>query len=205
MNDVSKQKTLVSISRSLDEVQKVNQSEITANTLSDFNMLIGYVSVTIIFILLAVAVFLISNTVTIGIAVRKEEIAIMKYIGAKDFVVRSPFVLEGLIIGICRSGTSIGIIVCTLWKSSGICDDKIPDPEKYRGIPAGRRCISLPASNRTSAWSRNRISGKFLYSTQAFESIGGAYEKTKEEYNKYSFGHCFEFGHGAQCKRGYCG
>ena len=35
-----------------------------------------------------------------GITVRKEEIAIMKYIGAKDFVVRSPFVLEGLIIGI---------------------------------------------------------------------------------------------------------
>ena len=71
MNDVSKQKTLVSYITSLDEVQKVNQSEITANTLSDFNMLIGYVSVTIIFILLAVAVFLISNTVTIGIAVRK--------------------------------------------------------------------------------------------------------------------------------------
>ena len=34
-----------------------------------------------------------------GITVRKEEIAIMKYIGAKDFVVRSPFVIEGLIMG----------------------------------------------------------------------------------------------------------
>ena len=48
----------------------------------------------------ACPIFLISNTVTMGITVRKEEIAIMKYIGAKDFVVRSPFVIEGLIIGI---------------------------------------------------------------------------------------------------------
>ena len=35
-----------------------------------------------------------------GITVRKEEIAIMKYIGAKDFVVRSPFVIDGLIMGV---------------------------------------------------------------------------------------------------------
>lgn len=110
MNDVSQQKTLVSYITSLDEVEKVNQSEITANTLSDFNMLIGYVSVTIIFILLAVAVFLISNTVTIGIAVRKEEIAIMKLIGATDFFVRAPFVVEGLLIGLIGSAIPLGII-----------------------------------------------------------------------------------------------
>ena len=56
-------------------------------------------SVAIIAILLAVSVFLISNTVTMGITVRREEIAIMKYIGAKDGFVRAPFVIEGLIIG----------------------------------------------------------------------------------------------------------
>ena len=62
--------------------------------------LVAYVSIAIIAILLGVSIFLISNTVTTGITVRKEEIAIMKYIGAKDFVVRSPFVIEGLIIGL---------------------------------------------------------------------------------------------------------
>ena len=44
--------------------------------------------------------FLISNTVTMGITVRREEIAIMKYIGAKDGFVRAPFVFEGLLIGV---------------------------------------------------------------------------------------------------------
>ena len=57
----------------------------------------------IIAILLAVSIFLISNTVTIGISVRKEEISIMKYIGATDFFVRSPFVVEGIVIGLLGS------------------------------------------------------------------------------------------------------
>ena len=71
-----------------------------ANTLTSVNKLVGYVSIAIIAILFGVSIFLISNTVTMGITVRKEEIAIMKYIGAKDFVVRSPFVIEGLIMGL---------------------------------------------------------------------------------------------------------
>ena len=100
MSDVSKQKDVVSFAESLDGVRKVNKSDVVAKTLTSVNKLVGYVSVAIIGILLAVSIFLISNTVTMGITVRREEIAIMKYIGAKDFVVRSPFVIEGLIIGL---------------------------------------------------------------------------------------------------------
>lgn len=103
MNDVSKQADLVTYLESIDGIREVNKSEITANTLSGVNKLIGYVSVGIIAILLAVSVFLISNTVTIGISVRKEEIEIMKYIGATDFFVRSPFIVEGIIIGMLGS------------------------------------------------------------------------------------------------------
>ena len=94
------QQDLVKFAQSLDGVRQVNKSDVVANTLSSVNMLVSYVSIAIIAILLGVSIFLISNTVTTGITVRKEEIAIMKYIGAKDFVVRSPFVIEGLIIGL---------------------------------------------------------------------------------------------------------
>lgn len=94
------QQDLVKFAQSLDGVRQVNKSDVAANTLSSVNMLVAYVSIAIIAILLGVSIFLISNTVTTGITVRKEEIAIMKYIGAKDFVVRSPFVIEGLIIGL---------------------------------------------------------------------------------------------------------
>lgn len=103
MNDVSMQSALVTYLESIDGVRKVNQSSLTAQTLTGVNAIISYVSVGIILILLLVSIFLISNTVTIGISVRKEEIQIMKYIGATDFFTRAPFVIEGMAIGLIGS------------------------------------------------------------------------------------------------------
>ncbi len=110
LSDVSMQPALVTYLESVDGVRQVNRSEVTATTLTGINALIAYVSVGIIAILLAVSVFLISNTVTIGISVRKEEINIMKYIGATDFFVRSPFVIEGMLIGLIGAAIPLALI-----------------------------------------------------------------------------------------------
>lgn len=110
MNDISMQDTLVSYLETVDGIREVNQSEMVANTLTDFNKLIGYISAGIILILLGVAVFLISNTITVGISVRKEEISIMKLIGATDFLVRAPFVVEGIVIGLIGAAIPLGIL-----------------------------------------------------------------------------------------------
>lgn len=110
MNDISMQSTLVTYLESVDGVREVKQSEVVANTLTDFNKLIGYISVGIILILLCVAVFLISNTITIGISVRREEIGIMKLIGATDYFVRAPFVVEGILIGLIGSAIPLGLL-----------------------------------------------------------------------------------------------
>ena len=103
------QSSLVKYLETLPGVREVKQSEMVANTLSDFNRLVGYVSGGIILILLCVAVFLISNTVTVGISVRREEIAIMKLIGATDYLVRAPFVVEGILIGLV--GAAIPLVL----------------------------------------------------------------------------------------------
>ena len=81
-----------------------------ANTLTDFNRLVSIVSAVIIVILICVAVFLISNTVRTGIAVRREEIGIMKMIGATDFFVRAPFIVEGILIGLIGAAIPLGIL-----------------------------------------------------------------------------------------------
>ena len=109
LNDVSMQNSLVTYLQSIDGVRDVKESAKVANTLTDFNKLLGYVSGGIIIILLCVAVFLISNTVTVGISVRKEEIAIMKLIGATDYLVRAPFIVEGMAIGLI--GAAIPLIL----------------------------------------------------------------------------------------------
>ena len=103
MEDISQQSELVAYLESIPEIREVNQSALAASTLTGVNALVAYVSAGIIIILILVSMFLINNTVTIGISVRKEEINIMKYIGATDFFVRAPFVIEGILIGIFGS------------------------------------------------------------------------------------------------------
>lgn len=100
VSDVELQDELVTYVESITGVRKINQSEDIANILSNFNVLVGYASVAIIGLLLAVSVFLISNTITIGIHSRKEEIGIMKLIGATNTFTRTPFLIEGIVIGI---------------------------------------------------------------------------------------------------------
>ena len=110
MKDISKQDDLVTYIESLDKVRKVNRSDSVASMLTDFNRLVSYVSVAIIGLLLAVAIFLINNTVAIGISVRREEIGIMKLIGATDYFVRAPFVVEGIVIGLIGAAIPLGIL-----------------------------------------------------------------------------------------------
>ena len=103
IKDVSKQAEFVRFLEGLKGVRKVKSSQNTADTISSLNMFVGYASAGIIVILLLVSIFLISNTVTIGITVRKEEIRIMKLIGATNFFVRAPFIVEGVLIGLIGS------------------------------------------------------------------------------------------------------
>lgn len=100
MKDISKQDDLVTYIESLDKIRKVNRSDSVASMLTDFNRLVSYVSVAIIGLLLAVAIFLINNTVAIGISVRREEIGIMRLIGAKNSFIKAPFLIEGIVIGL---------------------------------------------------------------------------------------------------------
>ena len=110
LSDVSMQSALVNWLNSIPEVRQVNYSELTADTLSGVNLLIAYVSLGVIIVLLAVSVFLIGNTIAVGISVRSAEINIMKYIGATDFFVRAPFVLEGMLIGLLGAAVPLGLL-----------------------------------------------------------------------------------------------
>lgn len=118
MNDIEKQKELVEYVSGLEGVREVNQSEEAADTLGSVNRLVSYVSIAIIVVLLVISVFLISNTISVGISVRKEEIGIMKYIGATDGFVRSPFVLEGIVLGVV--GAAVPLIALFFGYSSAV-------------------------------------------------------------------------------------
>lgn len=110
LNDASMQDVLVRYIEALDGVRKVNAMDGVAESFEGMSRMITVVSVAIILVLVAVAVFLIRMTVSIGISVRKEEISIMNLIGATDFFVRFPFVVEGIVLGICGAAVPLGIL-----------------------------------------------------------------------------------------------
>ena len=110
LKDISKQSALVKYLESIDGVRDVKQSQSVAETLTEFNKILSIVSGGIIAILLCVAIFLINNTITVGIAVRREEIAIMKLIGATDYLVRAPFIVEGIVIGLVGASVPLTLL-----------------------------------------------------------------------------------------------
>ncbi|MEG2349032.1 MAG: permease-like cell division protein FtsX, partial [Hungatella sp.] len=100
LKDISNQDMMVKYLESLEGVRKVNYSNSAAAGLSSFNKVIGILSVLIIGVLLAVSIFLISNTINVAAAFRKTENQIMRLIGATNYMIRAPFVVEGVLIGL---------------------------------------------------------------------------------------------------------
>lgn len=98
--DIEDQDAMVSYLETLDGVRKVNYSNSAVAGLSSFNKILTLLFGVMIAILLAVAVFLISNTISVAAEFRKNENKIMRLIGATNFMIRAPFVVEGTILGL---------------------------------------------------------------------------------------------------------
>ena len=110
MKSVENQDSVVKFAKELKGVRKVRASADAAEMLKNISVLLATVSGVIVALLLVVAIFLISNTVSMGITIRREEIAIMKYIGAKDSFVRAPFILEGVLIGLVGAAIPLTLL-----------------------------------------------------------------------------------------------
>ena len=117
LKDIADQDVIVSYLNTIAGIRKINYSNDTASGLSTFNKMLWLISAVIIAILLAVAVFLISNTISTAAAFRKDENKIMRLIGATNFMIRAPFVVEGIIIGF--AGAAIPLVsVYFLYRSA---------------------------------------------------------------------------------------
>lgn len=100
LHDLAAQDGFVAYLESLDGVRQVNYSNSVAAGFANINKVIGWLSVVIIGVLLAVSVFLINNTISMAAAFRKKESQIMRLIGATNAMIRAPFIVEGVVIGI---------------------------------------------------------------------------------------------------------
>ena len=110
LNNVEDQAEFVSWLQQVPGVRRVNASSIAAGGMIDLNNAVGYVSIGLIGILLCVSVFLIHNAISMAISARRDEIRIMRLVGATKSFIRTPFLVEGLFIGLLGAAIPLGLI-----------------------------------------------------------------------------------------------
>ncbi|MBE6818165.1 MAG: ABC transporter permease [Ruminococcaceae bacterium] len=104
VNDMSSFDGIVKNLKKLDNVQNIRENSQLAQKLARVRQAVNIICIAVVSLLFAVSIFIISNTVRISMFSRKLEISIMKSVGATDGFVRTPFIVEGIVIGLLSAG-----------------------------------------------------------------------------------------------------
>ncbi len=108
--DPTRYETTVQQLKNLPEVYTVRDNREYAEKLMGINQTVTVVGAWIVGLLLVVSLFIITNTIKLTMYVRKLEISIMKSVGATDWFIRMPFLVEGIVIGLVAGLISFGLV-----------------------------------------------------------------------------------------------
>lgn len=97
--------------KALESVEKVNYSKEVAKVLDRFSSTVRAVGAAIVLLLVSISIIIVYNTVKLTVYSRKREITIMKYVGATDWYIRWPFIIEGFTLGIIGSLLAAGLVM----------------------------------------------------------------------------------------------
>lgn len=111
LTDLSKSSETVAVMDDIAGIVKIQQNEESIDKLVSIANYIRNFSLWIIIALAIVSIFIISNTIKLTVYTRRKEINIMKFVGATDWFIRWPFIIEGIAIGIIGAGASIAVII----------------------------------------------------------------------------------------------
>ena len=109
LEDNSRMRQTIAAITALEGVADYSAHYELAEGFTTLENVVRIVSVAIIIVLLVVSLFIISNTVKLAMYDRKEEIGIMKMVGATNGFIRLPFVVEGFVLGVLGAAIAFGI------------------------------------------------------------------------------------------------
>ena len=102
--------------KTFEGIEDIKYYKDTVDQLMKVTGLIQVGAMIVIIFLVIVAVVVVSNTIKLTVLAREREISIMKYVGATNWFIRGPFLIEGIIIGILSASISVGIISFIYYK-----------------------------------------------------------------------------------------
>ncbi len=107
INDIKNQGSVLSSIEKLSGIENIRHGQTETEFIMKVSQIFNFSSVIVMLILCGISVMIIMNTIRISVANRKVEINIMKYVGATDWFIRWPFILEGVVIGFIGSAIPI--------------------------------------------------------------------------------------------------
>ena len=110
VKDLSQFENTVSQIKQINKVDSVRENSDLASKLLSLRHAVSIVSVGLVIMLFLVALFIISNTIRITMFSRKLEISIMKAVGATNWFIRWPFMIEDMILGTISGIVSLGVL-----------------------------------------------------------------------------------------------
>ncbi|MDR1271814.1 MAG: permease-like cell division protein FtsX [Clostridiales Family XIII bacterium] len=96
--------------RVMEGVEKVNYSQDTVDKLLRVTNFIQIGALIVIVFLIIISILVLSNTIKLTVVAREREITIMRYVGATNWYIRGPFLLEGMFIGFISALVSAGLV-----------------------------------------------------------------------------------------------
>lgn len=96
--------------KSIEGIETVKFYKDIIDKLISITNFVKMVGLIVIVILIIISIFIIGNTIKLTVSARRKEITIMKYVGATNWFIRGPFLIEGSILGLIGSSIAIGII-----------------------------------------------------------------------------------------------
>ena len=121
-SDLSKSEQTIDELEKIDGIAKIQRNEEAIEKLVKVANYIQTFSLWIIVALAIVSIFIISNTIKLTVYTRRKEINIMKFVGATDWFIRWPFIIEGIFIGLIGAGASIALIMSGYSLLVGVVD-----------------------------------------------------------------------------------
>ena len=137
LDNIENQNYVLTELEKIDGVRNIRHAQTETDILIKLNKGVTIVGSVIIGILLIISIVIIMNSIKISVYTRRTEIGIMKYVGATDWFIRGPFVIEGVLIGII--GASIPLLIS--WLTYGNTIDLI-----YRYLPVLNNIVEFRQS-----------------------------------------------------------
>jgi len=111
LDDPANAASVIAAAGKVEGVEEVKNSLELINKVLSVTGVIRTATIWLVVILLIIAIFIISNTIKLGLFARRKEINIMKYVGATNWFIRWPFIIEGMLLGLIGSLFSATLVI----------------------------------------------------------------------------------------------